>query len=239
MGNVGESINHLLKISPDSKLFEDANIHVALVYKKIGKTALASEVMKKAISLAPETASFYITMASFHEDVKELKEASEVLNQGLKIFPENEKMRYFYGALLDKQAKQDEAVVEMEKILKANPNHADALNYIAYTWTSQGVRLHDAEEMLKKALKLRPNSPFILDSMGWNQFLLGKQESALRYLEKAVSLKADEQPILEHLVEVYSRNQMPERAQATRLKIQRLGTDTAESLVRAPASIDP
>ena len=239
MGKMNDSIEHLLKISPDSKLFEDANIHVALFYKKVGQQNRAYDVIKNAIKKAPETAGFYIMMASLHEDAKELKSATDVLNEGLKLFPENEKMRYFYGALLDKQAKQDEAVEEMEKILKLNPNHADALNYVAYTWTSQGVRLHDAEEMLKKAIRLRPNSPFILDSMGWNQFRLGKQESALRFLEKAVSLKADEQAILEHLVEVYARNQMPERAQATRMKIQKLGVEIIETGTRTPASVEP
>ncbi len=239
MGKVNESLEHLLKISPDSKLYEDANLHVALVYKKMGKHEVATGVISNAIKKAPETAGFYIMMASLHEDKKELKAASDVLNDGLKLFPENEKMRYFYGALLDKQAKQDEAVEEMEKLLKQNPNHADALNYVAYTWTSQGVRLQDAEDMLKKAIKLRPNSPFILDSMGWNQFRLGKQESALRYLEKAVSLKSDEQAILEHLVEVYSRNQMPERAQATRVKIQKLSTDISDVSLRSPASVEP
>ena len=239
MGKINESIDHLLKISPDSKLYEDANLHVALVYKKQGKQDLAALVMKEAIKKAPETSGFYILMASIHEENKALKEASDTLSEGLKFFPENEKMRYFYGALLDKQAKTDQAIEEMEKILKQNPNHADALNYVAYAWTTQGVRLQDAEEMLKRAIKIRPNSAFILDSMGWNQFRLGKQESALRYLEKAVSIKSDEQAILEHLVEVYSRNQMPERAQATKMKIKKLSTEFGEASLRAPASVEP
>lgn len=240
MGNMSSSVEHLLKISPDSKLYEDANLHVALFYRKSGQNSRAEEVMRNAIKKAPETAGFYIMMASLHEDAKDLKKATDVLSEGLNVFPENEKMRYFYGALLDRQAKQDEAIAQMEKILKLNPDHADALNYVAYTWTSQGVRLNDAEEMLKKAIKLRPNSPFILDSMGWNQFRLGKQESALRYLEKAVSIKGDEQAILEHLVEVYARNQMPERAQATRNKIQQLNSEaSADTSLRAPASVEP
>ncbi len=123
----------------------------------------------------------------------------------------------------------------MEKLLQQNPEHADALNFIAYTWTAQGVNLKDAESMLKRALKLKPNSPFILDSMGWNQFMLGHQSEALVYLEKAVSLKADEQAILEHLVEVYAKSQMPERAAATKMRIERLVNQLGS---RSPASVD-
>jgi Tfp pilus assembly protein PilF len=144
-------------------------------------------------------------------------------------------MRYFHGALLEKLGDTDAAVAEMEKILEKSPNHADALNFVAYTWTVQGVHLKDAEEMLKRAMKLKPNNPFILDSFGWNQFVLGKQESALRYLEKAVGIKGDEETILQHLVEVYAKNQMPDRARETRGRIESLQIKEAS---RVPASVD-
>ena len=144
-------------------------------------------------------------------------------------------MRYFYGALLEKLGKPDEAIAEMEKVIAKSPNNADALNFVAYTWTTQGVHLKDAEDMLKHALKLKPNNPFILDSLGWNQFMLGHNKDAMIYLEKAVGLKSDEEAILEHLVEVYSKNQMPERAQNTRERIQ---TIQSQASVRTPASLE-
>jgi tetratricopeptide (TPR) repeat protein len=239
LGLKENAIAHLFKIAPDSRLFEEANIHAAMLLKKDGMNDRAMEAISAAIVKAPETSGFYVVKASFHEDVKELKKAENTLFDGLKYFPENEKLIYFYGAILDKQAKQDEAMEQMLKLLKINPEHADALNYVAYTWTMQGVRLNDAEEMLKRALKIKPENPFILDSMGWNQFRLGKQAAALKYLEKAISYKSDEQAILEHLVEVYSSNQMPERAQATRMKLQKLNPDFKDSSNRAPASVKP
>lgn len=236
MGKTNEAVYQLGQISSDSKFFEDANMHIVLHYKKNKEFDIAHRVLDTAIKKAPETSGFYILKASLFEEQQELKKAGDALAEGLKLFPENEKMLYFYGSILDKEAKQDEAILQMQKILKIDPRHAEALNYIAYTWTAQGVRLHDAEEMLKLALKIKPNSPFILDSMGWNQFRLGRKGVALRYLEKAVSLKADEQTILEHLMEVYSRNQMPERAQATKLKILKLNSESAN---RVPASVEP
>ena len=42
----------------------------------------------------------------------------------------------------------------MQGILKINPDNVDALNYIGYTWTTQGVRLDDAEKILE--VKLLP-----------------------------------------------------------------------------------
>ncbi|MBC7396113.1 MAG: tetratricopeptide repeat protein, partial [Bdellovibrionales bacterium] len=219
----------------DSKLFEDANLHAVGLYRKMMMKAKAVQTLKTAMSKSPENAGFYLVMASMYEDEKQIKEAAGSLADGLKVFPDHEKMRYFYGALLEKLGQSDQAVAQMEKILEKSPNNADALNFVGYTWTSQGLHLKDAEAMLKRALKLKPNNPFILDSMGWNQFVLGKNQDALVYLEKAVDLKADEEAILTHLVEVYAKNQMPERAQATKAKIQQLQTDTAS---RVPASVE-
>lgn len=234
-GEFTKAIDHLIKVSGDSKLFEDAHIHASILYRKLLQNGNSLAVLTDAIKKSPENPGLYLATASVHEDEKNWKKASDVLSAGLKIFPENEKLLYFNAAILDKLGQQDEAIVEMEKIIKQNPNHADALNFIAYTWTSQGVRLKDAEAMLKKAVKLKPDSPFILDSLGWNQFMLGHSKEAMIYLEKAASLKSDEQAILEHLVEVYTRNQMPERAQALRSRILQL-TESVGS--RKPASVE-
>ena len=234
-GKIQNAIEHLQKVGIDSKLYEDSTLHAAGLYRKLLMKDRALELLQGAIQKAPENAGFYLVTASLYEDDQDLKHAEQTLESGLKIFPDHEKMRYFHGAMLDKLGKQDEAVAEMEILLKKNPNHSEAMNFIAYAWTSQGVHLKDAEELLKKALRLSPNNPFILDSMGWNQFMMGKNQDALVYLEKAASLKSDERDILEHLVEVYSRAQMPDRAQATRVRIEKL--QNADSL-RRPASVD-
>jgi tetratricopeptide (TPR) repeat protein len=235
LGQIDLSISHLQRVSADSKLYEDANLHGSALYRKLQMKEKAYQLLQSAVQKSPENAGFYLVLASMYEDDKDVKNAVESLKSGLKIFPDHEKMRYFFGALLDKQGNTDEAIVEMEKVLKQNPSNADALNFVAYTWTSQGVRLKDAEEMLKRALKLRPDSPFILDSMGWNQFMLGHNQDALVYLEKAASLKQDETAILEHLVEVYAKNQMPERVQATKQKIQQILEQVG--VTRMPASV--
>ncbi len=233
-GHFELAISHLLRVSGDSKLFEDSRLHAAGLWRRIGKRERAHEVLAEGLKSSPENPGLYVAQASMFEDEKRLSEADRALQAGLKLFPDHEKMRYFRGALLEKQGKMDEAVVEMQKLLKVNADHADALNFVAYTWTTQGVRLKDAEEMLRRAIRLKPDNPYILDSLGWNQFILGKSKDALIYLEKAARLKGDEETILEHLVEVYSRNQMPERARALKAKIADLQLRTT----RSPASVE-
>jgi len=234
-GKLDKTLEHLVRVSPESKLFEDSLIHAAGILRKQNESARAFTLVREAIRRAPENAGFYLLLASMLEDEKKIKEASGALSEGLKVFPEHEKMRYFHGAMLEKLGDTDGAVREMEKILEKAPDNADALNFIAYTWTIQGVNLKDAEQMLKRAMKLKPDNPFILDSFGWNQFVLGKHQSALKYLEKAVGLKGDEETILQHLLEVYAKNQMPERVRETQVRINSLQT---RDVSRVPASVD-
>ncbi|NDF16032.1 tetratricopeptide repeat protein, partial [bacterium] len=190
-GRWEQAVEHLSKVSADSRLFEDSNLHAAGLYRDRKRIEDAFGVIRSAIQRSPENAGFYIFQASMFEDQKKWKEASGSLADGLKLFPDHHRMRYFYGAILEKLGNTDEAIAQMEKILEAKPDHADALNFVGYTWTVQGVRLKDAEELLKRAIKLKPDNPFILDSYGWNQFMLGKNANALIYLEKAAGLKGD------------------------------------------------
>lgn len=138
-------------------------------------------------------------------------------------------MRYYLGSLYDRQGKLDQGIVqEMEEILKRNPEHVDALNYIGYTWTVKGIRLSDAAKLIQKALKLKPENAYIQDSWGYHLFITGKINDAIMSLEKAVSLRPNEPTILEHLADAYARANLPEKAATTYDKALRL-TDSDKS----------
>jgi Tfp pilus assembly protein PilF len=86
------------------------------------------------------------------------------------------------------------------------------MNYIGYAWTQKGVRLNDAERLLKRALGLRPDNGYIQDSWGWYLFTRGRVREAVVELEKAAKLKPNEPTILEHLGDAYLRANLVEKA---------------------------
>ena len=47
------------------------------------------------------------------------------------------------------------------------------MNYLAYTWVEQNVNMAEALAMLKKAVELRPEDGFIIDSLGWAYYRMG------------------------------------------------------------------
>ena len=61
----------------------------------------------------------------------------------------------------------------MRALLAVNPDHAEALNFVGYAYAEQGVRLEEAERLVRRALELKPRSGHILDSLGWVLFRRG------------------------------------------------------------------
>jgi tetratricopeptide (TPR) repeat protein len=86
------------------------------------------------------------------------------------------------------------------------------LNYIGYTYAEQGIRLDEAMELIRRALKIKPDSGYIIDSLGWVYYQKGLYDEALKYLLEAAKLVPNDPTIVEHLGDVYYKKKMYEQS---------------------------
>ncbi|MBW2652719.1 MAG: tetratricopeptide repeat protein, partial [Deltaproteobacteria bacterium] len=93
-----------------------------------------------------------------------------------------------------------------------NPDNADALNYIGYTYADKGINLDKAEKLIKRALELKPQDGYIIDSMGWLYFKKGNYKKAIKHLEKAAKYASEDSIIREHLGDAYLKNNLNDKA---------------------------
>ena len=207
-----EAIAHLKQIRPNSKLYTDAVLHVGHLLKSTNQLSAARKVVEEGINKSPETSGFYLFKATLDEDSKDLKTAIATLEIAVDKFPRDERVRYYLGSLYDRVGQVDRGLEQMEEILKINPENVDALNYIGYTWTTKGVRLNDAEKLLRRAVGLKPDNGYIQDSWGWYLYVRGRVDEAVVELEKAARLKPSEATILEHLADAYLKSNLREKA---------------------------
>ncbi len=77
------------------------------------------------------------------------------------------------------------------------------MNYLGYSWADQGKNLDKALEMLKKAVMLRPEDGYILDSYGWALYRTGKLDEGVTWLERAVEQVPDDMVVNDHLGDAY------------------------------------
>ena len=94
----------------------------------------------------------------------------------------------------------------MVPLLDADPNQAYVINYLAYSWIEKGVKIEDSLKMLKKANDLRSNDPYIIDSLGWALFKLGRYEESKEYLQSAVQLLPADPIVNDHYGDVLWKN---------------------------------
>ena len=90
--------------------------------------------------------------------------------------------------------------------LEADPNQAYVINYLAYSWIEQGVKIEKSLNMLEKANKLRSNDPYITDSLGWALFKLKRYKESKDYLQLAVKLMPGDPIVNDHYGDVLWKN---------------------------------
>jgi len=110
---------------------------------------------------------------------------------------------YFRGICYEREKQWSSAEADFKRVLELEPDNADALNYLGYTWVDRGENLTQAFEMIKKAIELEPNSGAIVDSLGWAHYKLGQYSEAKVKLEDAVALSPSSATIIDHLGDVY------------------------------------
>ena len=86
--------------------------------------------------------------------------------------------------------------------LDSNPNQAYVINYLAYSWIEQGIKIEQALKMLKKANSLKSNDPYIIDSLGWALFKLKRYKDSKIYLQSAVKLMPADPIVNDHYGDV-------------------------------------
>jgi tetratricopeptide (TPR) repeat protein len=139
------------------------------------------------------------------------EKARQVLEAGVKKFPEDPQMHFQLGLACDDLRQFELAMDEFRTVLRLDPKNPAAMNYLGYSYADKGMRLDEAEKLIRTAVELEPQNGAFIDSLGWVRFKQGYPEEAQKYLEQAVSLMPDAL-IYDHLGDVYMARRLPDRA---------------------------
>lgn len=179
-----------------------AQTRYAGVLAKQGKLADArSHLQRTAAAYPQQGVAFTQAEAQLLRDANAYKEAFELLGQALQKMPDYPDLLYDYAMAAEKVDRIDVLEVNLRKLIKIRPDHAHAYNALGYTLADRNQRLTEAHQLIEQALKLAPNDAFIMDSMGWVLYRLGRNREAIDYLQRAFAIRPDAE-IAAHLGEV-------------------------------------
>ncbi len=143
----------------------------------------------------------YIAINNLYSSAGQWVDAKLTLDEAIEIFPEDTQLRLARSFVAAELQLIELVESDIQSVLSRDSQNAAALNALGYTLTDLTDRHDEALAFIEQALELRPNDPYILDSMGWVHYRLGNFDLALEFLQKAYRLRLD--PVIAaHLGEV-------------------------------------
>ncbi len=181
----------------------DAAMRMAQIQARSGRLDEARDTLQRARIANPDRAAdLYIAETQVVQKHGGRDEALALYEEALSAFPDNQDLLYnraLYVVQLGDFAWMER---DLKRLLEQDPDNADALNALGYTLADRNERLDEAFAYVARALKLRPDSAAILDSMGWVLYRQGDLEQAADYLRRALELSEEDDEIAAHLGEV-------------------------------------
>ncbi|MBI5068674.1 MAG: tetratricopeptide repeat protein [Deltaproteobacteria bacterium] len=193
----------------------------AWLLERLGRTEEALAVLRGAVAEREKTGEeegtgdLYDALAQTLSRAGRNREAVALLQGAVARRPRDESLLYALAVAQGRASDAEAALAQMKALLVLNPEHAEAMNFVGYSYAERGVKLDEAERLLLRALEIRPDNGFFLDSLGWVYFQKGDLARAISTLESADRLAGPEPTILEHLGDAYRRGSRPVDAERT------------------------
>lgn len=178
-----------------------ARARYAGILAKQGKLGDARKYLQEAGRNAAEKVQFTQAEAALLREANDYRAAFDLLGQAVSKNPNSPELLYDQAMAAEKVDRIDVLESNLRKVIQMKPDYAHAYNALGYTLADRNTRLNEAYTLIEQALKLAPDDPFIMDSMGWVLFRMNQNDAALTFLKRAFEIRSDAE-IAAHLGEV-------------------------------------
>ena len=190
-------------IEPVSPYFRMAQVQAALDEQRLDKNDAAIADLKRLLAADPKDSESWVALGDTYRASDKYAEAIDAYDHAEKVIgtPTQHDWPMFYARAMAKEKlhRLDASEADIQTALKLSSQQPELLNYLGYSWVDRGRNIPAALTMLEKARALRPYDGYIVDSVGWAYYQLGRYDDAARTLEAAVLLVPGDPTINDHL----------------------------------------
>ncbi len=237
-----DAIDTYDRIPPGSALQSAIDIRKAFNLNSLERTDEAKAILERLAEANPKDVRPVEALGNIMRGQKKYAEAVDYFTRALKIIGKTDKRHwgYYYarGTAYERMKNWPAAEADLKKALSLAPDQPLVLNYLGYSWIDQGINLKEGTKLIEKAVQLKPDDGYIVDSLGWAHFKQGNYKEAVRYLERAVEIKPEDPTLNDHLGDGYwqvgrerearfqwnqalSLNPEPEEVEKIKFKVER------------------
>jgi tetratricopeptide (TPR) repeat protein len=195
------------QIKQDSPLWLNVQIQKSFALNSLERVDDAKVLLENLIKAKPTDVRPLDALGNILRSHERYGEARDYYTRALALIPkptkENWTLFYSRGVCNERMKDWPAAEADFKEALVLSPDESLVLNYLGYSWVDQGSNLKQAMDYIRKAVKLKPDDGYYVDSLGWAYYRLGNLPAAVENLEHAVELKPDDPTINDHLGDAY------------------------------------
>jgi tetratricopeptide (TPR) repeat protein len=187
--------------------YHAAELGRAEALRRAAKPDAAIEVLEQLARSYPDLPDVYSALGDLLRQEEQYGAAADAFDTALALTPEDAPGRWYLlysrGISHERLKEWDQAEADFRGALALNPEQPSVLNYLGYSLVEKQIKLDEALEMIERAAASRPDSGYIVDSLGWVLYRLGRYSEAVSHLEKAVELMPVDPVVNDHLGDVF------------------------------------
>ncbi len=194
------------QVPADHPTFFAAELGRAEALRRGDKTDAAVEVLEQLAKTHPHVPLVHVSAGDLFRQLKRFEEATAAYDRALARYAERDTEQWFvhYARAIghERLGNWDKAEADFRRALELNPDQPQVLNYLGYSLVERKEKLEEALEMIERAVAREPGNGYIVDSLGWALYRLGRYNGAVGYMERAAELMPVDPVINDHLGDV-------------------------------------
>ena len=208
-GDAEGAIAFYEKIPAASPLKRVAELQLGLNLADLKRHDEAITHLKAALAQDESDMRAYLSLGGVYASQENYRAAADIYDRAVARIkgPTRAEWNIFYqrGIAYERLKEWDKAEPNFRTALELFPDQPQVLNYLGYSWVDMNVNLDEGLELIQRAVDLRPSDGYIVDSLGWAFYRLGRYDDAVRELERAVGLMPADPILNDHLGDAYWR----------------------------------
>ncbi|MEM7178825.1 MAG: tetratricopeptide repeat protein [Pseudomonadota bacterium] len=163
-------------------------------------------VLRELVARHEDSVEAHTALGDMLRMTKRYSDAAKAFDGAIALIGEPEQRNWvlFYrrGIAYERSKQWEKAEADFKTALELEPDQPLVLNYLGYSWVEMGSHLEEAQKMIERAVDQRPDDGYIVDSLGWVLYRVGKFEEALGHMARAVELNPSDPVINDHYGDV-------------------------------------
>ncbi|MHA6345024.1 tetratricopeptide repeat protein [Roseivivax sp. CAU 1761] len=210
LGDLGQhdlAVEAYRKVPRDDPSYHAAELGRAQALRQSDRMDAAIEVLESLADTHGDLPIVMSTLGDLMRTEERYPEAVAAYSAAIDSFAEPDRAQWFLfyarGISHERQDEWAKAEADFRQALELNPEQPQILNYLGYSLVEQQQKLDEALDMIERAVAAEPDSGYIVDSLGWALYRLGRYDEAVGHMERAAELLPVDPVVNDHLGDVY------------------------------------